>query len=142
MHITDVVSSVGIFARVWACFCKHSPTLCHHEWQARLCSRPGDGCSQQLPAGHPCEATQAVGSQEHRVLGQAGCSGLAAEVQRRLGHGDELAATTSQLDACGEGLGLQLPHEHEGRVPSMCANFRRHPGQGPHTMNMYDPTQT
>ena len=106
MHITDVVSSVGIVARVWACFCKNSPTLCHHGWQARLCSRPRDVCSQHFSAGHPCEATQAVGSQEHQVLGQAGCSGPAAEVQRGLGHGDEFAATASQLDAFGEGLGL------------------------------------
>ena len=81
-----------------------------------------------------------LSAEEHRVLGQAGCSGLAAEVQRGLGHGDELAATASQLDAVGEGLGLQLPHQHEGRVPSVCADFRRHPRQGPDIMTMYDPT--
>ena len=32
MHITDVVSYVGILARIGTCFCKHSPTLCHHGW--------------------------------------------------------------------------------------------------------------
>ena len=91
MHITDVVSSVGMFARVWACFCKHSPTLCHHEWQARLCSRPGDGCSQQLQQATPVKRHRLSAVKNTEFLDR-----LAAQDSLQK-FNDDLAMVTSSL---------------------------------------------